>query len=239
MASRKIKILAWGLAVFAALVLVVMAAGYFVLRSEKARDWLLDKARAEILAQTGARLEIQSVSGTLLRRLQFQGIKLVKQKRILLAAQKLEIEHNPLTLLGGRLGITLLRLDSPRVNLPLALDSGGETTGGLPLLVSVRRLVVTDGRITPQKPWGPVHGISGIEIAGRLGLGLMGPSFNLQVKKTKLLLEGGKPPVALQGLAHFSGWKLKFAPLRLLQGRNALQLTGEVDCRQPLALIRG
>lgn len=235
MALRKMKILAWGLAAFAALVLTVMAAGYFVLRSEKARNWVLDKARAEILAQTGARLEIQSVSGTLLRRLQLQGIKLVKKKRVLLAAQELEIEHNPLTLLGGRLGITLLRINSPRVNLPLALDSGGESGGVLPLMISVRRLVVQDGRLTPQEPWGPVRGLSDIELAGSLGLGLMGPSFNLQVKKAKLLLEGEKPPVVLDGKAQFSGWKLKFAPLRLLQGPNALELTGTVDCRQPLA----
>ncbi|HEX9754268.1 MAG TPA: translocation/assembly module TamB domain-containing protein [Gemmatimonadales bacterium] len=112
------------------------------------------------------RIEIRRVSGTFLRSLFLDSVVVRDTSGVLFALlPRVEAEYSLGNLLGGRILLTRLRLDHPRIhvrkhrdgrlNLEEILGIGAGPTEGRPPLLHFRDVTITDGIVTIQLPWSP------------------------------------------------------------------------------------
>ncbi len=213
--------------------LVLLLAGLLITASSDwARQRALTLAREELAGQ-GLGLEVASASGSLLHHLRLEGVRLSQGGRTLLTLQSLELDHNPLALLGGRLKLSRLTLKGPRVFLPWNLPAGGG--GSFPLALTLERVVVQAGFLDPGGSWGPVGNLSGLELEGRLNLDLRGLAAALTIKDGRLALAGSGRTLRLGGQAVLQKDVLDLERLVLGRGQSRLELNGRLELNQGLA----
>ena len=227
------RIAALGLTSLLVLVVLLLAALLITASSDWARGRALALAQKELAGQ-GLRLEVESASGSLLHHLRLQGVRLSYRGRLLLRLQGLELYHNPLALLGGRLKLSRLVLSGPQVHLPWDLPGGGDG-GSFPLALTLEKLVVKDGFLDPGGAWGPIQSLSGLELEGSLNLDLRGLVAGLQIKAGRLSLAGASRPLQVRGRAGLRDQVLEVKRLEVAEGESRLQVRGRLDWSRGLA----
>ncbi len=225
------KIVAWALTGLLVLLVLFLAALMITASSDWARERALALAREELAGQ-GLDLEVASASGSLLHHLRLEGVRLSRGGRTLLSLDSLELEHNPLALLGGRLKLSRLLLVGPRVFLPWDLPSGG--SGSFPLALTLEGVVVRRGFLDPGGGWGPVGSLSGLELAGHLELDIQGLRAGLTIQDGRLALAGGAGPLRIEGRALLRKDVLQLEQLLLGRGKSHLELSGRLELNQAL-----
>ncbi len=200
------------------LILALLAgAAYVFATSDWGHDWLRQRLVAEVQQATGARLEVESLDGNLLWRMEAQGLRLVRGGQEMLSARRLEVTYNLLAIIGGALRIGRLKVDGLRLDLARlpTLGSGG---GGPP--VTIRRLVLSELELKAGGRLGPLERLAGVSLRGRLDWEPGGGSFKGHLQAKRIELTGLSQPVALAGDLRWQGDTLHLPRLDLTLGTN-------------------
>ncbi|MEW5911995.1 MAG: translocation/assembly module TamB domain-containing protein [Thermodesulfobacteriota bacterium] len=230
--TKTTKLILWLLlALFVALGLAAWGLG----QSQAARGWLAARLQQEVAAATGARLELASLEGSLILDARLKGLKLVKDGRLLLAADELRLSYNPLLLLLGRARISSLTAVRPRVNLPWDLAGAGGG-GAPPLTLSIAELRVEDGALTAGGGLGPVQRAEGVTLSGGLVLNQRGLDGRLQLSRVRVWLAGLAAPLELKGRTRLRDGRLELERVQAASGPNQVQVDGSLALAPQLAL---
>ena len=238
MALTKGKIAALVLGAGLGLVLALLLGGWLWARSPSAQAWLKQQLIQQVGEATGARLELDSLELRLISRLRLQGLRLMRGAQELAGVDRLELSFNPMALLGGRLSIGALRLTRPRLVWPLELPaSQGESASVPPLALSIKRIQIEEGRLTPAQKDSPWQGLEGLNLAGRLDWDQMGLRCGLEVLGGRARLTGLEPPLGFKGQVELRWGHLRVQRLELDLAGNRLEATGQVELAKTPLLV--
>ncbi|MBI5523233.1 MAG: translocation/assembly module TamB domain-containing protein [Desulfarculus sp.] len=229
------RIVAWGLSVLALTACAALAALWVLADSDWGRGQLRHHLENEVLEKTGFTLQLEGMAGNLFRGLTLEGLSLSREGRTPLRVARVELSYNPLALLlGGRLSLGRLRLDQPRLELPLVLPSGG---GSAPVLsLTISHLEVTGGTLLAGGQLGPLRQVSNLDLGGHFSLDSRGPALTTHISQAELVLDGLPQPLGLAGQASYSHQRLKLPGLRLSLGPNQMEVKGGLDWRRQAQL---
>ena len=224
------------LAGFLALALLLCLAAFAALYSEAGRDWALARAQSELKAETGIVLEYEAARGRLPVRLILSRVRLSQKGRVFFSAKSLTLAPNLAALLAGRIGVGLIRLEDPDLALPFP-DFGPEDSGGsaLPLGIFIRRVELKNARVNPNREWGPVELLEGVDLSGRLRLNRSGFRFEAENLAGLARLEGFALPVRVTAKARLTSLdqlEIDFAGISL--GKNLAEVSGSLNWKDDL-----
>ena len=215
------------------LLVLLVATAWVVSGTDAFRTWLVTQIQTKVAQETGAKLEIQSLGGSLLFNARVEGLRLSQKGRTLLAVERLELSYSPLALIGGRLKINSLSAVRPLLSLPLPL--GG--SGGPGLALSVREMNISEGRVEIGGGLaGPLRGASQIDLEGRLILDKRGLRAKLKLHRSLLRLQGLDKPVFLSLETTLVPKRAILHRLVATRGSNQVELRGEMELQAPYKL---
>lgn len=235
MASRAFKIAGIILAAFLTLIVLAVGVLFALASSESVRDWALAKVKTELNSGPGLELEIQAVEGSLLSTLRFRELSVSQKGRTLFEARKVELGIHLLSLLGGRVKVSPLRLEEPSLTLPLELDSAQTEDGEqLPLAISIPNIEIVRGRVQAAPgDFGPLKSIENINVNGRFVLDMRG--MRARVNLTQARLEMPKGALELSAKARMRGQRVELQNLGLRSGSAELNAGGWLDFSKALS----
>jgi translocation and assembly module TamB len=234
-ASRAFKIAGIILTVFLALIVLAVGALFVLASSDSVRDWALAKAKTELAAGPGLELKIQAVEGSLLSTLRFRELSVSQKGRTFFKVREAELGIHLLSLLGGRVKVSPLRLEEPSLALPLELDSAQTEDGAqLPLAISMPNIEIVRGRVyAAPGELGPLKSIESINAKGRFVLDMRGMRARVNLMQAKL--EMPKGALEASAKARMRGQRVEMQSLGLKSGSTELNAGGWLDFSKALS----
>ena len=146
--SRGKRIALIALAGTLATLLLLVIAAFALLRSDGGQGWIKTRIEAAVSAPDGPTLSLDRLDGALPGELIIEGVALGDAEGVWLAADRIELDWRPLALLGGRLPIETLRIETLRIaRAPVSTEEPAETTEPfeipeLPVALTLSRLEI-------------------------------------------------------------------------------------------------
>jgi translocation and assembly module TamB len=227
MTGRRARIVLWALGLPVGLASGLILALWLYAGGEGGRVFMLHQWQDQARQSLGAELTVESLEGNPLTSLRARGIRLEREGRTLARVAEMELTHNPLALLGGRLRLGRLRLIRPEVDLPL--PPAPASSGGPGLALTISELEVQGGRLTAGGGLGPLTAVEGVELTGSLASDPRGLLVEAKMTRADLVLAGAARPIQATGRAEVTGQGLNLKILRLDDGVNSLEAAGELS----------
>lgn len=202
---------------------LLAAAALIFANTQWGHGWLTSRMQQELESALGADLTVQSLGGNLLYRVEAIGVRVAKQGRVVFRAERLEASYNLLAIIGGALRFGDVKVTGAEVDLAHLPLSGG---GGGGVNLSIRRLDITRADIKPGGLLGPVTGIKGLSVKGRLEVGHRGPDFRGELGVEALTLEGLDRPLGIKASAEYEDDDLRLTRLEVACGPNQVLVSG-------------
>jgi translocation and assembly module TamB len=221
------KIVLWALGLPLCLASALLLALWLYAGGEGGRALLLRLWQDQARRSLGAELNVEALEGNPLTSLRARGIRLDYGGRTFVRVAEMELSHNPLALLGGRLHLGHLRLTRPELSLPLPpAPTGGD--GGAGLALTISDLEIRGGRLETGGGLGLLTAVEGLDLNCSLAWDSRGLSVELELAKSNLALAGAGRPLAAQGWAELTSHGLRLKGLSLHDGVNTLEASGEL-----------